>query len=153
MYSEKQKSGTAPTQPMLKLARDLQELSALNEVGRELRVECEVLADKLRDPAYDPIKCNLARELTTVCEKTTSFVWRVSRYLRTPATHLLVVISAEDRKTKPYAIPVQCIVYNSLKDVEIRCIANKVVQEMHKRGMNVAGKYLYIYMHEYVWLH
>ena len=133
---------------------DLQELSALNEAGRELRVECEVLADKLRDPAYDPIKFNLARELTTVREKTTSFVRCVSWYRRTLATHILVVmISAEDRKTKPYAIPVQCIAYNGLKDVEIRCIANKVVQEMHKRGMNVAGKYLYMYMHEYVWLH
>ena len=53
-YSEKQKSGGAPTQSMLKIAWDLQELSQINEAGRELRVECELLADKLNDPAYDP---------------------------------------------------------------------------------------------------
>ena len=139
-YSEKQKAGGAPTKSMLKLAWDLQELSALNRAGREVRVACEVLADKVKDPAYDPVENNLAREITVLREKLTSFVQRVSRYQRTPASHLLVVmISAEDRKKKSYAIPVQCIAYEGLKDAEVRNIANNVVREMHKRGMKVAG--------------
>ena len=99
-----------------------------------------MLADKVNDPAYDPIKNNLAREVTALREKLTSFVQRVSRYRRMPASHLLVVmIKAEQRKKKPYAIPVQCIAYEGLKDAEIRNIANIVAQEMHKRGMKVAG--------------
>ena len=69
---------------MLKLAWDLQELSALNRAGREVRVACEVLADKVKDPAYDPVENNLAREITVLREKLTSFVQRVSRYQQTP---------------------------------------------------------------------
>ena len=140
-YSEKQKAGGAPTtKSMLKLAWDLQELSALNHAGREVRVACEVLADKVKDPVYDLVENNLAREITVLREKLTFFVQRVSRYQRTPASHLFVVmISAEDRKKKPYAIPVQCIAYEGLKDAEVRNIANNVVREMQKRGMKVAG--------------
>ena len=59
---------------MLRLAWDLQELSALNLASREVRVACEVLADKIIDPAYDPIENNLAREVTALREKLTSFV-------------------------------------------------------------------------------
>ena len=83
-YSEKQKAGGAPTKSMLKLAWDLQELSALNCAGREVRVAYEVLADKVKDPAYDPVENNLVREITVLWEKLTSFVQRVSRYQQTP---------------------------------------------------------------------
>ena len=62
-----------------------------------------------------------------------------------PASHLLVVmISTEDRKAKPYAMPVQCISYKGLKDAEVRNIANRIIQEMQKRGMKVAGMVMVI---------
>ena len=51
---------------MLKLAWDVQELSAINDVGRTLLVECEVLSDKLKDPIYDAIKDNFARKVTSL---------------------------------------------------------------------------------------
>ena len=82
----------------------------------------------------------------SVREKLTMFVKRVSRYRRTPASHLLVVmISTEDRRRKPYALPVQCIAYRSLKDAEVRHIANRVIQEM-KRNMKVAGMFYASYV-------
>lgn len=125
---------------MMKLAWDLQELTAIKEMGTTVLVECQVLSDKLQNPVFDVIQDNLARRMTSLQEKLSSFVRRVSRYRRIPASHLLVVmISTEDRKTKPYAMPVQCIAYRSFKDFEIRNIANKIVQEMTKRGMKVAG--------------
>ena len=40
------------------LAWDVKELSDLNEVGRELSVECATLVDKLLDPKYDIIANN-----------------------------------------------------------------------------------------------
>ena len=49
------------------------------------------------------------------------------------------MISPEQRSSKPYALPVQCIAYKSLKDSEVRKIANKLVKEMSVRGMKVAG--------------
>ena len=51
------------------------------------------------------------------------------------------MISTEERSKKPYALPVQCLPYKGLKDGEVREIGNKVIQEMHKRNMKVAGKY------------
>ena len=102
--------------------------------------------EKLNDPVYDTIENNLARQLTSLRSQMTTFVKRASRYRRNPAGHLLVImISTEDRKRKPYAMPVQCIAYRSLKDAKIRCIANKVVQEMIQRGMKVAGMPYAIY--------
>ena len=96
--------------------------------------------EKLNDPVYDTIENNLARQLTSLRSQMTTFVKRASRYRRNPTGHLLVImISTEDRKRKPYAMPVQCIAYRSLKDAKIPCIANKVVQEMIQRGMKVAG--------------
>ena len=138
-YSEKQGTGAA-TQSMLKLAWDVQELATINDMGRCILVECQVLLDKLNDPVYNAIEDNLARRLSSLRGQMTTFVKRVSRYRRNPASHLLVImISTEDRRRKPYAMPIQCIAYRSLKDAKARSIANKVVQEMHKRGMKVAG--------------
>jgi len=54
---------------------------------------------------------------------------------------LVVVISPEQRLHKPYALSVQCIAYKSLKDKEVRNIANKLIKEMSARGMKVADDY------------
>ena len=144
-YSVKQGTRTA-TQSMLKLAWDIQELATINDMSRSILVECQVLVEKLNDPVYDTVEDNLARRLTSLRGQMTTFVKRASRYRRNPAGHLLVImISTEDRKRKPYAMPVQCIAYRSLKDAKIRCIANKVVQEMTQRGMKVAGMPYAIY--------
>lgn len=62
------------------------------------------------------------------------------KYKRTAATHILVVmISPEERDVKPYAMPIQCLAYKSLKDNEVRQICNKIVEEMLARKMKVAG--------------
>lgn len=121
---------------MLKLSWDIQELTTLNDMGQHILVECQVLTDKLNDPVYNAIEDNLARRLLSLRQQMITYVKPVSRYRRNPASHLLVImISTEDRRRKPYAMPVQCIAYRSLKDAKVRSIGNKVVQEMHKRGM------------------
>ena len=53
--------------------------------------------------------------------------------------YMVLMISSEQSTSKPYALPVQCIAYKSLKDSEVRKIANKLVKEMSLRGMKVAG--------------
>lgn len=125
---------------MLNLPWDVKELDDLNEMGRRIAVECAAIVDKLQDPAYDPIANNLPRQLTTLRKDCLSFVKRVTKYKREAATHILIVmISPEERRSKPYALTVQCIAYKSIKDSEIRSICNKVVQKMVSRGMKVAG--------------
>ena len=56
---------------------------------------------------------------------------------------MVVMISPEERTTKPYAIPIQCIPCKSLKDSEVRQIANRIIKEMVSRKFKVAGTYYY----------
>ena len=103
------------------MAWDVKELSDLNEVGRELTIECSTLVDKLMDPSYDIIVNNLANQISSFRGRVMSFVKTVIKYCREPATHILVVlISPEERNKKPYALAVQCIACKSVKDSD-RC--------------------------------
>ena len=79
-------------------------------------------------------------QLRSLRLKLNSFTKGVTQHQRTPATHVLVfMISTEDRRKRPYALPVQCIPYKGLTDAKIRKLANKIITEMTKRKMNVAG--------------
>ena len=49
------------------------------------------------------------------------------------------MISAEDRQRKPYALPVQRIPYKGMRDTMVSELANKIISEMVKQKMNVAG--------------
>ena len=90
----------------------------------------------------DSERDNVALRLTNIRNEVTKFVKGVTRHQRTAATRCLVVmISTEERNKKPYALPVQCIPYKGLKDSEVREIGNKVIQEMCKRDMKVAGMF------------
>ena len=138
-YETKQSEGKSGKE-MFGLAWDVKELNDLNEVGRELTVECTTLVDKLMDPRYDSIANNLANQISCFRERVVSFVRTVTKYRREPATHIVVVlISPEERNKKPYALAVQCIAYKSIKDSEVRQICNNVVKEMTVRQMKVAG--------------
>ena len=64
----------------------------------------------------------------------------MTRHQQTAASHILVfMISTEDRRRKPYALPVQCVPYKGLSDSKVRDLANNIISEMVKRKMNVAG--------------
>ena len=66
------------------------------------------------------------------------FSWR-----RTAATHILVImISTEACSKKPYALPVQCISYTSLKDNELRGILNVVIKQMVDSEWRLQGNAL-----------
>lgn len=64
-------------------------------------------------------------------------------YKRQAATHVFVImISPEDRRVKPYALPVQLVSYAGLNQSRVRSIINGVIAEMTKREMKVADKIL-----------
>ena len=139
MYSEKQKSSRSSEKILVYLAWKLKELTDLNEEGRELCTIISSLTEKLQDDC-DIVAENVPRQVTTTCQKVYSFIRRVTRHKRTAATHVLVfMISPEEKRKKPYAIPVQCIPYKSLSDAKVRELANKVICEMVKRDMKISG--------------
>jgi len=45
-------------------------------------------------------------------------------------------------KTEEESHPVQCIPYKGLTDAKVRELANKLIVEMTKREMHVAGEYI-----------
>jgi len=66
------------------------------------------------------------------------FVKEVTVHQWTPATHVLVfMISGEDQRKKPYALPVQCIPYKDLIIAKIRKLANNITSKMVKLKINL----------------
>ena len=51
------------------------------------------------------------------------------------------MLSSELRNKKPYAVPVQCIPYAGLKEVDIRKLVSALCKEMNQCGMKAAGMY------------
>ena len=144
-YATKQEGGVSTEKLMMNLAWNLKDLSDVNECGRKILQECEIIKQRLDDCSYNRISNNFAKTVSRLCDLARTFVKKVSKFKRVAATHILVLmINPEQRASKPYALPVQCIAYKSLKDSEVRKIANELVKEMSLRGMKVAGILLYI---------
>ena len=119
---------------MFDLSCDVQQLQALTEERHSLSVEISVLLDTLRENS-DVQQLNLARRLTDLRVKFADFVKRLFRFKRSPATHIfLLMISSELRNHKPYALPVQCLPYAGMKEVDIHCLINSLIQEMVTRN-------------------
>lgn len=117
------------------MAWDVSELESLNEEGRKLHIEINTLCDNLGDTSFDMCRNNVPKKLCAIKERMECVVKGVSQHKRTPATHALVIMISPEGK--PYALPVQCIPYQGLKDVDL---FNLVIKEMVQRGMKVAGE-------------
>lgn len=141
-YCDKVKTRHSNDKTLFELAWTVKELSQLNEEGRLLHVESTVLSEKIGNPSYDKVQDNFVHRLSHYRERLSSFVKSVTRFRRVAATHILIImISTEERKQKPYAMPVQCLPYVGLQDMEVRKIVDKVIQEMVNRGMKVSGEF------------
>lgn len=121
---------------MFSLSWDIEELKRLNTEGRELRTEMSAL----RDMCTTGTEHNIPRRLGLLRQRWLEFKKRVTHFKRKPATHVFVMmVSSEPRNKKPYALPVQCVPYDGLKESEIRSLVSKLVKEMVRLGMKVAG--------------
>ena len=139
VFSEKLQSRVQQEKDMITLSWKVKELTELNENGRQLHRDTTSFKTKLEEHAED----NIPSQLCSFRHKLVCFIKGVTRHHRTPATHILVfMISTEDRRRKPYALPVQWIPYVGMSDAKIRELANKIITEMVKRKMNVAGIYV-----------
>ena len=139
-YSAKVAEGKTTEKVLYGLAWKLKELETLCEDGRKLKVEIEVIVGHLSNPDADVVLLNVALKISNLKKRLTSFVESLSIQQRTSATHIWVImISPEDRRSKPYALPVQCIPYKSLTATVARDIINSIIKVMKSKGMDVAG--------------
>lgn len=118
-------------------------MQVLVDNGRQLLVDAKVLLDSVSGRSEEDIfATNLPRRLCSLKEKLADFVKRITRFKRTPATHIFVMmISSDVRRTKPYAMPVQCLTYAGMRERDIRLLISDLTKEMVKCGMSVRGIY------------
>ena len=144
VYEGSLQSGKHTEKAMLSLLWDLEELKHLNDEGRRLKVDISVALDVIHMPVRLQREHNLAKKLTNIRSTLSAFVKGLYRFKRTPASHIFVVmISSAQRNRKPYALPIQCIPYAGMKELDIRRLVNAVAREMVNVGMKVAGMHIY----------
>lgn len=51
------------------------------------------------------------------------------------------MLSSDLRDQKPYALPVQCLPYAGLKEIDIRRLITDLCKAMISHGMKVSGMY------------
>lgn len=70
-----------------------------------------------------------------------SYLRNLFKKKRVAATHILVVMLSDERRSKkPYALPIRYVPYRSLKDQYIRDLTKDVKLAMQERGLKVVGK-------------
>ena len=103
---------------------------------QHLLLECQGI---LRQ--FEELKHKINVPLADLRARMRKFVKGIIRFRRTPASHIAVfMISDEERRRKPYAVPIQCVPYRGLTEVLGRKLVKAIVAEMHRRGMYVSGK-------------
>ena len=128
---------------MFSLSWDIEELNRLNSEGRSLCTEISAAIDVCNPDTSEQL--NLPRKLTSIRKRLSGFIRKVTRFRRKPATHIFVLmISSTLRNQKPYALPVQCVPYAGLKELDIQRLVSALVREMISHGMNVAGKHCFV---------
>ena len=69
-----------------------------------------------------------------------NFVKRTVHFRRILATHIFVfMLSSDHRDKKPYALPVQCLPYAGLTEVDMRRLISVLCTAMVSHGMKVSG--------------
>ena len=107
-YCEKQNAGKASDKTLMGLAWDLKQLGELDEEERKLKVTCQVIKEKADDDLFDWITSNMAGQFTFLRKEQDTFVRRVSRFRRTPATHS----HDQPGREKPQTLCTSCPVHS-----------------------------------------
>ena len=140
-YFSKLQSDHYKKKDLIFLAQTVKKISQLDEMGRKCYRDISNIVEKIERDQGKHLwqEENASRQLMSIRQSQISFIKGITHHQKTAATHILVyMIICEERRTKPYAIPVQCIPYKGLGDMKICNLANTVIQEMAKRNMKVA---------------
>ena len=140
-YHEKLQSNDKDSKSLFSLGWRVEELNLLVKRSQTYIADVSRLVDVVADMTVDLIRSNVARQLSNLRDSLSSFIHDLSCHQHVMATHIFVLmISSEMRNTKPYAVPVQCLPYWSMKHHQLMNIVCTLIREMKQRGMKVAGK-------------
>ncbi|XP_065905627.1 uncharacterized protein [Dysidea avara] len=137
-YEEKLKDGSRTDQTMFNLSWDVEELKWIFSEGRGICGDIHACIEHCTADLFQ--LHNVPNKLTSIRSRLLQFVKRVEHFKRVPASHVFVLmISAEQRNRKPYAVPVQCVPYAGLKEKDIRNLVSALCRQMIQYGMKVSG--------------
>jgi len=140
MYQEKLAAGHTKDQTMFSLCWDIEELKTINTGFREVYGDLSSFINLCTCELFQ--EHNVPEKLAIIRTKLKELLKRTSRYRRTPATHVFVLmVSSETRQNKPYALPVQCLPYSGLKESDLRRLINSLCKEMTLLGLKLSGQY------------
>jgi len=139
-YEEKLKYGSSTDQTMFNLSWDVEELKWIFNEGRALCGDIQACLEHCTAELFR--LHNIPSKLSNIRSRLLQFVKRVWHFKREPASHVFVLmISAEQRNRKPYAVPVQCVPNAGLKEKDIRGLVSALCSQMTQFGMKVAGMF------------
>jgi len=131
LYEQKLAAGNSSDQ-------DIEELKSISAQCRKIHHELTYCIDSCAHDLFE--QRNIPRKITELRSTICKVIKRMSRFRRTPATHVFVLmISCDLRDKKPYALPVQCLPYAGLKEMELRTIVSNLCKEMTSMQMKVSG--------------
>ena len=125
---------------MFNLSWDVEELKWIFSEGRGICGDIHACIEHCTADLFQ--LHNVPNKLTSIRSRLLQFVKRVEHFKRVPASHVFVLmISAEQRNRKPYAVPVQCVPYAGLKEKDIRNLVSALCRQMIQYGMKVSGMF------------
>ena len=136
-FDKKFRQANCPEEVLKEANWEVIELQTLLQQSQELKLKCE---DILPNLAQDRIGGVVRLTIRNLAENTQKYLRNLFKKKRTAATHVMVtMLSDEKRSQKPYALPVQFITCQTLKDQFVRDLNGKLKAEMKSRDMTVAG--------------
>lgn len=128
---------------LMHLCWETVEFNTLLQQAQALRLRLENLLPHL-DPTCPQVE-DVAVCLKGMSQDLTGYFRNLFVKKRQPAaTHVLVImVSEECRRKKPYALPVQYVPYHTIRDQYIRDLTKKLKQEMTALGMKPVGNNYY----------
>ena len=125
---------------MFNLSWDVEELKVIFSEGSAIRGDIQACIELCTADLFQPY--NVPSKLASIRSRLLQFVKRVEHFKRVPASHIFVLmISAEQRNKKPYAVPVQCVPYAGLKESDMRNLVSTLCRNMIQCGMKVSGMF------------
>ena len=141
-YEDKLQSGSTE-QKMFSLIWEIEELKSINSEGQRIHEDLMTCTKFCTLILFQ--QNNVAGKLTSIWQKLLQFTKRITYFKRIAATHVFVfMISPEMRDRKPYAVPVQCLPYNGLKEKDIRTLVSALCRKMVSYNMKVSGTFSYL---------
>ena len=94
----------------------------------------------LESASPDELQETTAATIQKLAAKAKAYLCDIHKKRRTAASHVPVTMLSDKRQTKkPYALPVQFVVYESLKDQHIRDFSIDIKKKMVERGLKAVG--------------